>query len=509
MFDSAIGQSRPVAARLKRSQEQHNRHQRRLGRQQRRQPRRRSRPPTSVTATAGNTTAQVSWTAPANGGSAITGYTVTSSGGQTATLAGTFTTASVTGLTNGTAYTFTVTATNAVGISEASASSSAVTPVPVVYVGATFVPLTPTRVLDTRDGTGASAGQVGADSTVSVQITGVAGVPVDGVTAVVMNVTAVAPSASGHITVYPSGEARPLASSLNPTAGVTSPNLVVVKLGVAGKVSLYNAVGATHLIADIAGYYTDTGTGATFQATTPSRILDTRDGTGAPAAQVGSDSTISVQITGVGGVPVTGVTAVVLNVTAVAPSMSGHITVYPSGEGRPLASNLNPTAGVTDPNLVVVKVGAGGKVNLYNAVGAAHLLADVAGYFTDAGTGATFQAATPSRILDTRDGTGVSAAVVGPDSTISLQIAGSGGVPVSGVTAVVLNVTAVAPSQSGHITVYPSGQTRPLASNLNPTAGVTAPNLVVVKVGSDGKVNLYNAVGTTHLIADVAGYYTD
>ena len=85
--------------------------------------------PTSVTATAGNAEARVSWTAPeSDGGQPVTGYTVTASpGGKTATTAGA-TSATVTGLTNGTAYTFTVTATNAVGTSAASAPSSPVTP---------------------------------------------------------------------------------------------------------------------------------------------------------------------------------------------------------------------------------------------------------------------------------------------------------------------------------------------------------------------------------------------
>ena len=87
-----------------------------------------------MTATAGDASAAVCWTAPSNGGSAITSYTVTPFIGTTAqtptTVTGSppATSTTVTGLTNGTAYTFTVTATNAVGTGPASAASNSVTP---------------------------------------------------------------------------------------------------------------------------------------------------------------------------------------------------------------------------------------------------------------------------------------------------------------------------------------------------------------------------------------------
>src|SRR5206468_2495338 len=96
---------------------------------------------------------------------------------------------------------------------------------------------------------------------------------------------------------------------------------------------------------------------------TPARILDTRNGTGGVNGAVGGAQSISVQATGVGGIPATGVSAVVLNVTVVTPTSGGYLTVYPAGAALPLASNLNFAATQTVPNLVVAKVGAGGKVS--------------------------------------------------------------------------------------------------------------------------------------------------
>jgi hypothetical protein len=116
--------------------------------------------PTNVTATAGNASAQVSWTAPANGGSAITTYTVTPYAGTTAqtptTVSGSppATSTTVNGLTNGTAYTFTVSATNSVGTGSASAGSNTITPLNFTCVACTIwastaTPATPSSS-DTR-----------------------------------------------------------------------------------------------------------------------------------------------------------------------------------------------------------------------------------------------------------------------------------------------------------------------------------------------------------------------
>jgi outer membrane protein assembly factor BamB len=109
-------------------------------------------------------------------------------------------------------------------------------------------------------------------------------------------------------------------------------------------------------------------------------VWDTRAGPG-PLGPSGPASTREVTVTGVGGVPPTAATAVVLNVTAVNPTVPTFVTVWPTGEPKPLASNLNIPPFDVRANLVMVKVGAGGKVSVANDVGSVDLVADVAGWF--------------------------------------------------------------------------------------------------------------------------------
>ena len=250
---------------------------------------------------------------------------------------------------------------------------------------------------------------------------------------------------------------------------------------------------------------TPTGAGA-FVPLTPARLLDTRTGVGRPTGVVPAGGEVDLQVSGRGGVP-SGASSVALNVTVTSPTRPGSITVYPSGSGKPLASNLNFRAGQTIPNLVAARLGTGGKVRLANnSSGSVSLIADVTGYYvggtpTAAGS---FVSLTPSRVLDTRSSSGP----VTPDGQLSLAVAGVGGVPASGASSVVLNVTVTAPTRSGNLTAYASGSAKPVASNLNFVAGDTIPNLVVAPIGPDGRVILANnSAGTVQLIADVAGYF--
>jgi hypothetical protein len=240
--------------------------------------------------------------------------------------------------------------------------------------GGSFQPLTnPTRVLDTRQ---TIAGAVGT-SELQLQLA-----PPAGATGVVMNVTADAPSHSqSFVTVWPTGQPRPNASSLNMVRGETAPNLVFAQLGSGNRVSFQNEFGATHLIADVVGWIGGSpAASGNYTPVAPARILDTRSGVGAPATKVGSGATLDFTVAGVGGVP-GNATAVVVNLTVTQPSAQTFVTAFPAGETRPTASNLNVAGGQTRPNLVVARVGAGGRVSLYNFNGDTHLVADVVGWF--------------------------------------------------------------------------------------------------------------------------------
>ncbi len=374
---------------------------------------------------------------------------------------------------------------------------------PAVSVPTEFVGVVPFRLMDTREGIGGPQSTFDQGTTRAVKVTGLGGVPTVGVISAVLNVTAVGGTAPSFVTVWPAGIIRPNTSSLNTRGGDVVPNLVITMLNGAGEANIYNNNGSADCVVDVVGYFRSDPANR-FTSLTPARILDTRIGLGAPPAPLGPTSSIDLQVTDNGGV-VSDADSVVMNVTVTEPTSAGFITVWPSGEAMPTASNLNFVARQTVPNLVISKLGAGGKLSMFNSGGSSHLIADVLGYF-QAGSGARLTSMTPVRLLDTRTDGGVAQAV--GQVPLILPIAGMQGVPSSGVVAVVLNVTATEPSHNGFVTVFPSGEERPVASNLNTVAGQTRANLVMAKIGADGAVALYNSAGAVHLIADVVGYFT-
>jgi hypothetical protein len=376
-----------------------------------------------------------------------------------------------------------------------------------------FHALQPARVLDTRlvgttvDGLAQGGGLVARGATIELPILNRGGVS-ETAAAVVLNVTATEGSGPGFVTVYPCGSQRPFASNLNFVAGASVPNAVIAQVGAGGAVCLFVSEGV-QLIADVNGFFPP---GSGFHPLVPGRFLDTRpgsptiDGQSQGGGKVARDSTTELTVLNRGDVG-PDATAVVLNVTITEPSIAGFATVYPCGQTRPLASNLNFVAGQTVPNQVISQVGVGGKVCLYS-LESTQLIVDVSGYFTSE---SSLVSLLPARLLDTRPGTTTvdgqfqGGGIVAKDGTVALTVAGRGSVSANP-GAVVLNVTVDGPQGAGFITVYPCDEARPNASSLNYVAGQAVPNSVIARVSADGKVCFY-ASAATHLVVDVDGYF--
>jgi len=401
--------------------------------------------------------------------------------------------------------------------------------------GGQFVALSPTRVFDSRAGSGyqGATGRFAAGETRTLALAGTAGTGVPAATtaaAAVLNVTVTGPLSAGFLTLYPNGVAQPLVSNINFVTDETRANSTTVKLPSSGAIAIF-ASQSVDVVIDVLGYYTTTSvalepTGA-YNSIDPVRILDTRPGTENnstytdPIGFVGpvaADSEVVLNLNGAGGL-LAGryVRAVVVNVTGVGALAPTFVTVYPSGTGRPTASNLNLTPGAVVPNVVVVPVGSDGKIRLFTQ-NATHLIVDVLGFFggvAEVSTGGRFRALDPVRIFDSRADSGLTGAGTpfGPSAT-PIAIAGAGGVPaVASIDGAVLNMT-VLPNASSYVTVWPADTaTAPLSSNLNAiTPGQPVANGVWTGVAftgpNAGRVNVFFSGAGGSVIVDVAGYFT-
>jgi len=458
--------------------------------------------PANVHAIGGNGGATVWWDAlPTE--ERVTSYRVTSSLGHTVTTSQT--TANVPGLTNDTAVSFTVTATNGAGTSVASSPSETVTP---TAGGARFHSLAPTRVIDTRNGTGGRLGPLGPKQ--SFQVSTAAALPVGagGASALVLNVTATGQSAESFVTVWPGGQSRPLTSNLNPKPGIAAVAAsVTTRTGPGGSISLYNDSGTVHLIADVVGWFDQPGTnsGALFTALPPTRVLDSRTGVGGKNSPFGTSATHTFDLTALPA----GATAAVVNLTATNTTNNSFVTLFPAGTVRPVASNLNPQSGLTRANLTTVKVDATGAISVFNNSAATHLLVDLVGYYGAEGAtsgGSEYFPITPERHYDSRDGTGGLTGPLPNTYDTVLVFATRRSLPSGALlSAVDLNLTVVQPSAGGHSTAWPSGS-RPDTSVLNYQAGEVVPNRDILGI-ANGMGRFWSTAPSVHYVIDVAGWY--
>jgi hypothetical protein len=406
--------------------------------------------------------------------------------------------------------------------------------------GGTFHPLTPTRVLDTRARLGIRNGPVRtgggwspSDSQVvrhdavvnhELKVTGRFGVPATGVSAVLLNVTAVDAPGAGFVAVRPRrpsccddlaihddraaiDPAIPATSNINVGPSEAVANLVLARVGAGGTINLFNSFGPTHIVADVAGWF-DTGSADPlalgYVGAAPTRVLDTRNGTGGPAKRFEIGETRTVAVAGVAGVP-DHASAIVVNVTATQAQAAGYVRAFPSGIATPEASILNFNERVDRANLAVVPVGADGRIAVRVDDAATHLVVDVIGAFAPGGDRIT--AIEPVRVADSRSGLGLPSRKLAKGEVVAVQLRGVGPIPADA-TAVVLNVTVTQSEGAGYVTVFAGGSGAPATSSVNFAGGIDVPNLVITPLGADGSIAVLNRGAPAHVLVDVMGFVT-
>lgn len=383
--------------------------------------------------------------------------------------------------------------------------------------GSDYTAYGPVRVLDTRHGTGTGGvvAKVGPNQTLKLKIAGSGAIPAN-VSAVAFNLTVTGPSAGGYLVAYPDLQDKPATSSLNFTPGQTKATNVMVAVGADGYVDLYNgSSGTVDLVADVNGYFTQ-AQAARYTPVHPTRILDTRHGTGTGGvvAALGAGKTLTLPVTAASQVGLPDDTiAVALNLTAVDEVGGGYVTAYQDGKTRPVTSSLNFDAGQVVPNTVIVPVGSDGKIAFYNGSGGTiDLVADVEGYFDAAGRDA-YLPITPRRLYDSRTqggpftsccNTGVNLPPLGEQPVTPFALS---------YIAYVFNVTVTQTVGSGYVTVYPDDLAKPATSNVNFSAGQTTANTAIAQASMFGAadefaVNFTQPQSSTQLIVDLFGYFS-
>jgi hypothetical protein len=369
-----------------------------------------------------------------------------------------------------------------------------------------FIPMTPCRVADTR----ASNGAFGSPSLVaatarSFTIPNSTRCSIPGTaTAYSLNVTLVPKGALEYLTVWPTGQAQPLASTLNSLDGRVKANAAIIPAGAGGAVSVY-ATNATDLVLDIDGYFvpaSDTSALA-FYPLAPCRIADTRSSNygslGSPAMTAQQQRTFAI-LSSPCDVP-DAAQAYSLNFTAVPSGPLGFITAFSTGQTMPLASVLNAPTGTITANAAIVPAGTGGSVDVY-ASNATNLVIDVNGYFAAPGTGGlSLYNLSPCRVLDTRQPKGS----LPFSGELDVNVTASGCATPPAAEAYVFNATVVPPGPLGYLTLWPQGGSEPLVSTLNAVDGAITSNMAIVST-TNGSIAAEPS-SPTQLVLDVFGCF--
>jgi hypothetical protein len=364
-----------------------------------------------------------------------------------------------------------------------------------------FVPVSPCRVVDTRNPAGPFGGPelAGGTSRSFAIPAGACSIP-STAAAYSLNVTVVPDAQLGYLSVWPSGQSQPLVSTLNSLDGRIKANAAIVPAGANGAVSVY-VTDRTQVILDIDGYFVPAGTSTlAFYPLTPCRVADTRNATsalGGPYIRGGTGRAFAI-LSSFCSIPPTAA-AYSLNFTAVPHGSLGYLTVWPTGQLQPLVSTLNALTGGITANAAIVPAGSGGKISVY-ASNDTDLVMDVNGYFAPPATGGlSLYTLTPCRVLDTRTSMGQFGGI------LAVNVTGSGcGVPTTA-QAYVVNATVVPAGSLGYLTLWPNGQSQPLVSTLNALDGAIISNMAIVPT-ANGSIDAYS-INQTQLILDISGYF--
>ena len=393
----------------------------------------------------------------------------------------------------------------------------AVPPPAVASSPSVYVPLLPTRILDTRSyspvGPAELVGERRQYDIVDLMVASVAGVP-SNASAVAVNITSVGAPVNGFIQAVPYLRSTYGSSStLNVSMpGSVRPNFAIVPVGVDGKISLYDVPGG-HLVVDLLGYFLPAPgavSAGRMMPIVPERVLDTRTTTLVPLGWLAHKPVgQSVIVPAAAGVPTTGVSALVLNVTATEAEGSGFLRAQPTAT-VPSTSTVNYTFGIDSANTVIVPLGADGTVSIFTS-NATHIVVDVAGYVADGtapiSSAGLFVAVPTGRAYDSRNPP-ATALVGNTVRTVGLAglVAPLPSVPV-GASAISLNLTAADETGPGFLTAYPSGAPRPGTSSLNFAIGQPVANGAVLKLSDGGALDLIANLQIA-VIIDINGYFT-
>ncbi|WP_344899426.1 hypothetical protein [Actinomadura meridiana] len=341
---------------------------------------------------------------------------------------------------------------------------------------------------------------IAAGKTLTVKVTGKAGMPATGVASVAINIAANGRTGdgTGQLIAYPSGVAMPDTTTIRFRKSFYNQNLVFLKVGSDGNVKLTNDSSSDVLVyADAHGYTTSAPgatAGPTFFPLKPERIGQ---------VSVPANGSVLVAPLGKAGVPSGGVSDVLFTMSGRS-ATAGKLIVYPSDGSLPTDTNLDYGLNLLVQNQVIGRLGADGKFKITNnGAKAVTVSLDAAGYFatpTAAVRGSTVEPITPSRLVND--------ARVPAGGTYTVAPLGQGGVPASGVSGVYLNITNVHFDGSGVLRVYPSGTTPSETHAVTFQAAMAYSGAIPAKLGADGKVTILNAGSSEiRLWVDQFAYY--